>query len=94
MKSEKHDWYTQMVRKLQINGKSERTVQAYTRAVHQLTKHYKRAPESISEEELEKLSLFDYLVINRQGRIKQAVRDIEAIIAAEKSRVTPREISL
>ena len=47
-----------------------------------------------AEEELEKLSLFDYLVINRQGRIKQAVRDIEAIIAAEKSRVTPREISL
>jgi hypothetical protein len=40
MKPEKHDLYAQIVRKLQINGKSERTVQAYTRAIHQLTKHY------------------------------------------------------
>jgi len=42
MKTEKNDWYAQMVRKLQINGKSERTVQAYTRAVHQLTFLYSK----------------------------------------------------
>ena len=40
MKTEKHDWYAQMVQKLQINGKSARTVQAYTQTIHQLTKHY------------------------------------------------------
>ena len=58
MKTEKNDWYAQMVRKLQINGKSERTVQAYTRAVHQLTKHYQRDPELITEEELETYFLY------------------------------------
>lgn len=42
--------------------------------------------------ELEKLYLFDYLVINRHGELGQAVADIEAIIRAEKCRVITREI--
>ena len=45
-------------------------------------------------EELESLSLFDYIVINRQGEIDRAAADVEAIITAEKCRVTQREISL
>ena len=45
-------------------------------------------------EELEKLPLFDYLVINRQGEIDRAITSIEAIITAEKCRVTPRELAL
>jgi guanylate kinase len=44
--------------------------------------------------ELEKLSLFDYLVINRHGEVSRAVADIEAIYRAEKRRVKPRDISL
>ncbi len=44
--------------------------------------------------EMEKLPLFDYLVINRHGELDRAVADVEAIITAEKSRVKPREISL
>jgi guanylate kinase len=44
--------------------------------------------------ELEQLPLFDYIVFNRHGEIKRAVADIEAIITAEKCRVTPRELSL
>ena len=47
-----------------------------------------------AEEELESLPLFDYMVINRQGEVKRAVSDIEAIIAAEKCRITPRELNL
>ena len=47
-----------------------------------------------AEEELESLTLFDYLVINRQGEIDRAVADIRAIIAAEKCRLTPRELTL
>ncbi len=58
MKSENNDLYAQMVRTLQINGKRERTVQAYTRSVHQLTKHYQKDPELISEEELETYFLY------------------------------------
>jgi len=45
-------------------------------------------------EEMEKLPIFDYLVVNRQGELNHAVADIEAIITAEKCRVTPRGISL
>jgi guanylate kinase len=44
--------------------------------------------------ELEKLPLFDYLVVNRHGGLDRAVADVKAIIAAEKSRVHPREIRL
>jgi len=47
-----------------------------------------------AEEELKQLHLFDYIVVNKRGKIDQAVSDIEAIITAEKCRVTPREITL
>jgi guanylate kinase len=47
-----------------------------------------------AEEELEKLCLFDYMVINRQGEIGRAIADIKAIITAEKCRVKPRELTL
>jgi len=47
-----------------------------------------------AEEEVKKLNLFDYVVINRQDEIDRAVSDIRAIITAEKRRVTPREIAL
>lgn len=47
-----------------------------------------------AEEEIKKLNLFDYVVINRQDEIDRAVSDIRAIITAEKRRVTPREITL
>jgi len=45
-------------------------------------------------EELHKLSMFDYVVLNRQGEVNQAVADIQAIFEAEKCRVKPRNISL
>jgi guanylate kinase len=45
-------------------------------------------------EELKKLNMYDYIVVNRPGEIEKAVADIEAIIAAEKCRVTPRNISI
>ena len=51
-------WHDQMVRKLQINGKSERTQEAYTRAVRQLKEHYQKDLALITEEELEEYFLF------------------------------------
>jgi len=45
-------------------------------------------------EELEQLPLFDYIVFNPRGEINSAVADVQAIIAAEKCRVKPREVSL
>jgi len=47
-----------------------------------------------AEEEMKQLPLFDYLVVSQQGQIDLAVLAIEAIIIAEKHRVTPREIRL
>ncbi len=47
-----------------------------------------------AEEEIKRLPLFDYIVVNRWDEIELAVSDIKAIMTAEKSRVTPREISL
>jgi len=47
-----------------------------------------------AEEEIKQLSLFDYVVISKRNKIDLAVSDIEAIITAEKCRVTPREIAL
>ena len=47
-----------------------------------------------AEEEIKQLTLFDYMVINRQDKIDHAVQEIKAIITAEKCRVTPREIAL
>jgi guanylate kinase len=47
-----------------------------------------------ARQEMEMLPMFDYLVMNRHNELNRAVADIEAIIAAEKCRVTPREIVL
>jgi guanylate kinase len=47
-----------------------------------------------AEEEMKQLPLFDYVVVNKEEEIDQAVSEIGAIITAEKRRVTPREISL
>jgi site-specific recombinase XerD len=47
------DWYQQSINALQLNGKGERTQQAYTRALRQLVDFCGKPPEAISEAELE-----------------------------------------
>ncbi len=47
-----------------------------------------------ASEELQKLHMFDYVVVNHLGEVDRAVADIIAIINAEKCRVESREISL
>lgn len=42
-----------------------------------------------AQAEIEKLPIFDYAIVNRQGEIDQAVSEIAAIITAEKCRVVP-----
>ena len=58
MQTTEISWQDQMVRKLQINGKSERTQEAYTRAVRQLKEHYKKDPALMSEDELDEYFLY------------------------------------
>jgi guanylate kinase len=45
-----------------------------------------------AEEELAKLPLFDYLVVNRRGEINRTVADINAVITAEKCRIVAGKI--
>lgn len=47
-----------------------------------------------ARQELTRLSEFDYVVVNAQDRLDEAVDAIEAIIDAEHHRVHPRQISL
>jgi integrase/recombinase XerD len=47
------DWSQKMIQALQLNGKSERTQEAYVRTVRMLRQFYNEAPELISEDELQ-----------------------------------------
>ncbi len=47
------DWYDKSIKTLQLNGKGERTQEAYTRAVRMLTEFYAKTPDCITEEELQ-----------------------------------------
>lgn len=44
--------------------------------------------------EMEQIEQFDYVVINRDDRLDEAVGQIRAIIVAEKQRVHPRRVTL
>jgi len=45
-----------MIECLQLRGLSERTQEAYVRAVRQLAEHYHKSPDLITEEELRQYS--------------------------------------
>ena len=47
------DWYQRSINALQLNGKGERTQEAYTRAVRMLSTFYSKPPDEITEAELE-----------------------------------------
>ena len=47
-----------------------------------------------AQEELGRMDEFDYRVVNHDDRLDQAITDIDAIIAAEKCRVVPRQVRL
>ncbi len=49
---------------------------------------------AVAASELERVGQFDYVVINREGHLDDAVSQICAIIAAEKQRVFPRHVRL
>ncbi len=46
------------------------------------------------QQELESLATFDYVVLNADGRLQEAVDDVDAIIQVEHLRVHPRQITL
>ena len=52
-----NDWYQRMVDILQLNGKGERTQQAYTRSVRMLSQFCDKTPVLISEQEFQEYFL-------------------------------------
>lgn len=50
-------WYDQMTKTLQLNGKGERTQEAYLRTVRMLCEFHKKSPDVITEEELQEYFL-------------------------------------
>ena len=67
----------------------ERLHQRRTESPEELELRLKTAAE-----ELDSLSIFDYIVVNRQGEIRRTIDTINAIIAAEKCRAVPRDIKI
>ena len=53
------DLFTRFSEDLQLKGLSQKTIKMYTRAVKQLTNHYQKSPEEISDEELRKYFLYN-----------------------------------
>jgi guanylate kinase len=47
-----------------------------------------------AEREMQRLSEYDYVIVNQRDRLDQAVSDLKAIIVAERSRVCPRIVTL
>lgn len=49
---------------------------------------------AVATEEMKQLKMFDYVVVNADRQMNQAISQIEAIITAEKCRVQPRAIKI
>jgi guanylate kinase len=47
-----------------------------------------------AEREMQRLSEYDYVIVNQRDRLDQAVADLKAIITAERLRVCPRTVAL
>ncbi|MGQ9458751.1 MAG: guanylate kinase, partial [Anaerolineae bacterium] len=47
-----------------------------------------------AREELRRVEEFDYVVVNREGCLDEAVAQVQAILQAEKCRVHPRQVFL
>ena len=47
-----------------------------------------------ARDEMKRLSLFDYVIVNRKNRLDLVISQINAIVTAEKCRVEPRIVKL
>ena len=58
------------------------------------TDEERRIRLATAEREMQRMSEYDYVIINQRDRVDQAVSDLKAIIVAERSRVCPRTVTL
>jgi len=65
-----------------------------------LRKRHTESPEALAKRlalaplEMAELTKFDYVVVNRDGALAEAVAQIKAIVVAERCRVNRRHITL
>jgi guanylate kinase len=77
-----------------LTAESEEALTARLRARRTESEDGLRTRLENARREMERISEFDYIVVNRDGQLDQTVRAIMSIILAEKCRVWQREISL
>lgn len=77
-----------------LSTESEEELKARLKARRTESEEALRTRLANGREEMERLDEFDYLVINRHGRLDETVKTIAAIITAEKCRVRQPKISL
>jgi guanylate kinase len=58
------------------------------------TPEERRIRLATAEREMQRMSEYDYVIINHRDRLDQAVGDLKAIIVAERLRVCPRTVIL
>jgi guanylate kinase len=58
------------------------------------TAEERRIRLAAAEREMQRMSEYDYVIINHRDRLDQAVGDLKAIIVAERLRVCPRTVAL
>ena len=66
-----------MIRELELQRKSDKTILAYVSAVAQLAEHYHRSPETISVEEIR--SFVHHLIVNRKLAFSSCNQRVAAI---------------
>jgi guanylate kinase len=58
------------------------------------TPEERRIRLATAEREMQRMSEYDYVIVNHRDRLDQAVSDLKAIIVAERLRVCPRTVTL
>jgi len=77
-----------------LTTETEEELEARLRSRKTETKDSLNLRIATARQELKKIGIFDYVVINREGKLDETVDTIEAIIEAEQHRVHQRKVSL
>jgi len=58
------------------------------------TDEERRIRLTTAEREMQRMSEYDYVIVNHRDRLEQAVGDLKSVVLAERRRVCPRTVSL
>jgi guanylate kinase len=58
------------------------------------TEEERRIRLATAEREMQRMSEYDYVIINQSGSLERAMNDLKAIISAERLRLCRRDVTL